>query len=228
MSTNLKKPCGKEKLQEFLLRRKQRELGLFCWGRTQADLLQKAGIPASLNSWGKKKPRGRQSSQQGVSPHATRFSEQCFFPVGWLISSFLCPCHLTQVVYIVTAPQPQKPSCAPSPTPSSAGTRDWPLLPERQVARSSFLRDRGWWKQKNASWIGIRTLVVVGEFLLRRKAGAAPSICHFLGAEVVVFSTSKPSSRLLVAVGRARVRGVHLFPWGGVVSELGHLKDALL
>lgn len=225
MSTNLKKPSGKEKLQEFLLRRKQRELGLFCWGRTQSDLLQKAGIPASLNSWGEKKPRGRQSSQQGVSPHATRFSEQCFFPVGWLLSVPMPP--YPSGVHCHSTPTPKAQLC-PSPTPSSAGTRDWPLLPERQVARSSFLRDRGRWKQKNASWIGIRTLVVVGEFLLRRKAGAAPSICHFLGAEVVVFSTSKPSSRLLVAVGRARVWGVHLFPWGGVVSELGHLKDALL
>lgn len=112
MSTNLKKPSGKEKLQEFLLRRKQRELGLFCWGRTQADLLQKAGIPASLNSWGKKKPRGRQSSQQGVSPHATRFSEQCFFPVGWLLSVPMPPypsgvhCHSTPTPKAQLCPQP--------------------------------------------------------------------------------------------------------------------------
>lgn len=44
-----------------------------------------------------------------------------------------------------------------------------------------------------------------------KRGGSSTLHLPSLGAEVVVFSTPKPSNRLVVAAGRARTRGVRLF-----------------
>lgn len=216
MTNNLKK--DREKLQEFFVRRKQRELGLFFRGCHQdpSKPVTEGWHPCFLKILG-----GKKALREAVQP--TRCSTTCHQVFGAVnpqeeaLISFPClPCPCRTFISHST-PTPHQPQQGRGVGHSIQRGRQPGLISSEAECgeRRKMPQEKG--LEHPCCGRGVSS---------EKRGGSSTLHLPSLGAEVVVFSTPKPSNRLVVAAGRARTRGVRLFPWEGVVSELGHLKHS--